>query len=120
MALQVAYGWLCVQVAQSRKIVVFTGAGISTACGIPDFRGPAGSWTLQRAHKPIPKFKVSFGVAEPSITHQVGSNASASHLLLALMQVLLSACTQTLLDDFATGSCGFATHRQATVCCLRV
>ena len=52
-------------------MVVFTGAGISTACGIPDFRGPAGIWTLQRARKPIPEFKVSFGVAKPSLTHQV-------------------------------------------------
>ncbi len=56
---------------QSSKIVVFTGAGISTACGIPDFRGPSGIWTLQRAHRPIPAFKVSFGVAKPSLCHQV-------------------------------------------------
>lgn len=57
-------------VRQSSKIVVFTGAGISTACGIPDFRGPSGIWTLQRAHRPIPPFKVSFGVAKPSLCHQ--------------------------------------------------
>ena len=59
------------QVAASQKIVAFTGAGISTACGIPDFRGPTGIWTLQRAGKPIPQFKVSFGIAKPSLTHQV-------------------------------------------------
>ncbi len=32
-------------IARSRRVVVFTGAGISTESGIPDFRSPGGIWT---------------------------------------------------------------------------
>jgi NAD-dependent deacetylase len=35
----------------ARVVLPFTGAGISTECGIPDFRSPGGLWTKNR---PIP------------------------------------------------------------------
>ena len=35
----------CEWVAQSRRVLALTGAGISTESGIPDFRGPQGLWT---------------------------------------------------------------------------
>lgn len=37
-------------IAQSRRLVVLTGAGCSTESGIPDYRSPGGAWTR---HKPI-------------------------------------------------------------------
>jgi NAD-dependent deacetylase len=38
-------------IERARVVLPFTGAGISTECGIPDFRSPGGLWTK---NKPIP------------------------------------------------------------------
>jgi NAD-dependent deacetylase len=35
-------------IARARRIVVFTGAGISTESGIPDFRSPGGVWSRMK------------------------------------------------------------------------
>ncbi len=41
---------LAAKIRESDEIVVFTGAGISTESGIPDFRSPGGIWTR---YKPV-------------------------------------------------------------------
>src|SRR5450755_3246377 len=41
---------LAQMIGEARRVVAFTGAGISTESGIPDFRSPGGIWTR---YKPI-------------------------------------------------------------------
>lgn len=60
---------LAMMIRKSKHLVVFTGAGISTSCGIPDFRGPKGIWTLQRGGKALPEASLPFHRAMPSMTH---------------------------------------------------
>lgn len=59
---------LAALIKASKHFVVFTGAGISTAAGIPDFRGPEGVWTL-RAQGRSAKAKTSTEKAFPTPAH---------------------------------------------------
>jgi len=52
---------------ESRHLVVFTGAGISTESGLPDFRGPDGIWTRQA--KGLPPKTRDFSLVEPNAGH---------------------------------------------------
>jgi NAD-dependent deacetylase len=70
---------------QARRVLIFSGAGISTGSGIPDFRGPNGVWTrrqpvyydefLASEEKRVEYWDgkleawESFSVARPNATH---------------------------------------------------
>ena len=52
---------------EAKHLVVFTGAGISTESGLPDFRGPDGIWTRQA--KGLPTKPRDFSSVEPNAGH---------------------------------------------------
>jgi len=52
---------------EARYLVVFTGAGISTESGLPDFRGPDGIWTRQA--RGLPTKARDFSSVEPNKGH---------------------------------------------------
>eukprot|EP01105_Mastigella_eilhardi_P007200 TRINITY_DN1869_c0_g1_i3.p1 TRINITY_DN1869_c0_g1~~TRINITY_DN1869_c0_g1_i3.p1 ORF type:complete len:573 (+),score=89.80 TRINITY_DN1869_c0_g1_i3:50-1768(+) len=56
-------------IRRSKHFVAFTGAGISTSAGIPDFRGPEGKWTLQAQHRQRTGRSTDSICAVPTATH---------------------------------------------------
>ncbi len=53
---------------EAKYLIVFTGAGISTESGLPDFRGPDGIWTRQA--KGLPLKPRPFSLVEPNAGHR--------------------------------------------------
>ena len=75
--------------AESRRAVIFTGAGISTESGIPDFRSPGGLWSRM---KPIyfdafvndaDKRREAWNRAFSGVAGWVGAAPNAGHMAVA-------------------------------------
>ncbi len=54
---------------ESERLIVFTGAGISTESGLPDFRGPDGLWTRRDKGLPAASNTRDWSKAEPNAGH---------------------------------------------------
>ncbi len=65
-------GWL----ASARRIVVLTGAGISTDSGIADFRGPQGLWTKDPAAEKASH--ISSYISDPAVRERAWRTRASS------------------------------------------
>jgi len=91
--------------AAKRRLVAFTGAGVSTASGIPDFRSPGGIWDRYRP-VPIQEFLASeearrryWKYKRETYTDFAGARPNAAHLCLARLEAedrLLGVITQNI------------------------
>mmetsp|Transcript_62264 Transcript_62264/g.144876 ORF Transcript_62264/g.144876 Transcript_62264/m.144876 type:complete len:323 (-) Transcript_62264:59-1027(-) len=74
---------------QARHAVVYTGAGVSTASGISDYRGPDGVWTCLATGR-IPDDSFDWTAAVPSFAHMC--------IAELMKRKMLKFCTSTNLD----------------------
>jgi NAD-dependent SIR2 family protein deacetylase len=79
-------------ISGSKHLIAFTGAGISTDSGIPDFRGPDGVWTRRDAGLPPPRWGKPQSKVEPNDSHYALMELQS----LGLLKYLISQNTDGL------------------------
>ncbi|HEY5659086.1 MAG TPA: NAD-dependent deacylase [Myxococcota bacterium] len=84
-------------IASAQRIVVLTGAGISTDSGIPDFRGPQGVWTKDPTAEKMATLQ--HYMADP----EVRKRAWATRLGIGELERAPNAGHRALVDLEATG-----------------
>ncbi|HEX4462475.1 MAG TPA: Sir2 family NAD-dependent protein deacetylase [Polyangia bacterium] len=108
---------LVAALASARRILVFTGAGISTTSGIPDFRGPNGVWTRRQPvyhqeflasadkRREYWDFKLEghrqFADAQPNATHHAIAKLERAGLVHALVTQNIDGLHQLAGSDAA-------------------
>src|SRR5436190_15034981 len=70
-------------VRDAKRIVVLTGAGISTDSGIPDFRGPQGVWTKNPLAEKMSN--IHYYLADPRSEEHTSELQSHSDLVCRLL-----------------------------------